>query len=101
MRIGFAIYGSLETVSGGYVYDRALVGALGALGHQIDVIALPVHGYARSLSSGLVDWGRRALAAPASAPVSQYDAIIEDELIHPSRFGGAHEKASAGTTARP
>ena len=49
MRIAFEIYGSLDAVSGGFIYDRALVAALRVLGHDVDVIGLPWHGYARAV----------------------------------------------------
>jgi glycosyltransferase involved in cell wall biosynthesis len=99
MRIGFAIYGGLDTVSGGFVYDRALVGALAGIGHQIDVIGLPFHAYARSLVGSCLPWRSRARFVEAALGAS-YDAIIEDELIHPSlslRRGGP----PAGPSPRP
>jgi glycosyltransferase involved in cell wall biosynthesis len=82
MRVAFTIYGSLGQVSGGFIYDRALVGALTARGHQVDVVALPGHGYARALASNVVMPWRRLSTRRGDAP----DVIIEDELIHPSLF---------------
>jgi hypothetical protein len=41
MRVGLVIYGSLDTLTGGYLYDRALVNYLKALGDEVEVISLP------------------------------------------------------------
>jgi glycosyltransferase involved in cell wall biosynthesis len=74
MRVGFVIYGSLDLVSGGFLYDRMLVDALRARGVVVDVVSLPwrrwpwaVVGNLRELSG---DW----------------DVVVEDELVHPSVF---------------
>jgi glycosyltransferase involved in cell wall biosynthesis len=83
MRIAFVIYGDLETVSGGFIYDRALIGALGALGHQIDVVGLPWRGYFRALAGGRWSSVRR----PRPHPSPPYDVVIHDELIHPTVVG--------------
>ena len=40
MRIGLVIYGSLETLTGGYLYDRMVVEGLARLGHEVEVISL-------------------------------------------------------------
>lgn len=80
MRVGLIIYGSLETVSGGYIYDRILVEHLRRQGDQVDVISLPWHSYTRhlahNLSSTLVRRLRRA----------SLDVLLQDELNHPSLF---------------
>ena len=41
MHIGLIIYGSLDTLTGGYLYDRLLVEQLRHRGDQVDVISLP------------------------------------------------------------
>ena len=41
MKLGLVIYGSLDSLSGGYLYDRKLVNNLTRLGDTVDVIALP------------------------------------------------------------
>ncbi|TKB06117.1 glycosyltransferase family 4 protein [Desulforhopalus sp. IMCC35007] len=80
MRIGFIIYGSLDTLTGGYLYDRFVVEGLTGLGHEVEVISLPPGSYLRRLcsvfSQGL--W-RRLLAGG-------FDILIQDELCHPSLF---------------
>jgi glycosyltransferase involved in cell wall biosynthesis len=84
MRIAFMIYGSLDTVSGGFIYDRALVTALRALGHEIDVIGLPWRGYAEAVARHLACGPRKTRGLPGVAPPP--DVVIQDELIHPSVF---------------
>lgn len=80
MRIGFVIYGSLDTLTGGYLYDRIVVQGLMKLGHEVEVISLPTGTYFSRLmlafSPGLY---RRLLAG-------KFEIIIADELCHPSLF---------------
>ena len=83
MRIAFVIYGSLDEISGGFIYDRALVGALRALGHQVDVFGLRWRGYFAAVARSFVVVHQ--LRPPPEAP-SPYDAVIQDELVHPSVF---------------
>ena len=73
MKIGLVIYGSLDTVSGGYLYDRKLVEYLRAQGDTVEVISLPWRNYAAHLTDNLRFRLPRDL-----------DLIIEDELNHPS-----------------
>lgn len=40
MRIGFIVPGSIETISGGYGYDRAMIAGLRSLGREVSVIEL-------------------------------------------------------------
>jgi glycosyltransferase involved in cell wall biosynthesis len=73
MRIGLLIYGSLETLSGGYLYDRKLVEYLRRQGDEVRVISLPWRNYAAHLGDNL-----RFRLPPG------LDILIEDELNHPS-----------------
>jgi glycosyltransferase involved in cell wall biosynthesis len=73
MKIGFVIYGSLDTVSGGYLYDRKLVEYLRAQGDTVKVISLPWRNYAAHLTDNLHFRLPRDL-----------DLVIQDELNHPS-----------------
>jgi glycosyltransferase involved in cell wall biosynthesis len=105
MRIALVIYGSLEQVSGGFIYDRALLGALAARGHQIDVVALPWHSYARAIASSAFH-----RCAHPWLDATDYDVVIEDELVHPSlfavasfagaRFAGASSSGGGGAGER-
>jgi glycosyltransferase involved in cell wall biosynthesis len=90
MRLAFVIYGDLAKISGGFIYDRRLVGALVGLGHEVDVIGLPWVGYARALAGNLPAWmsfqSSRQSSRHRAKDGPLYDAVIQDELIHPSVF---------------
>jgi glycosyltransferase involved in cell wall biosynthesis len=73
VRIGFVIYGSLDTVSGGFVYDRMLIDYLRRHGDTVEIISLPWRNYASNLADNLL------FRLPRG-----FDLIIEDELTHPS-----------------
>ncbi len=80
MRVGLVIYGSLETRSGGYLYDRKLVAALRNQGDEVTIFSLPWRSYSRHLLQNLWgDWARALARAPL-------DILIQDELNHPSLF---------------
>ena len=80
MRLGLIIYGSLNALTGGYIYDKILVQYLKDKGHTVDVISLPRRNYGRHLLDNLLPKLRFDLAA---AP---YDLLLQDELNHPSLF---------------
>lgn len=80
MRIGLVIYGRLDTLTGGYLYDRFLAEALGRRGHRVDVISLKQKPYARSLLDNL----SRSLEARMND--RSWDLLLQDELCHPSLF---------------
>ena len=80
MRIGLVIYGSLETLTGGYLYDRIVAEGLERLGHEVEVISLASGPYLRRLGHGLTsDLCRRLLTG-------RFDILLQDELCHPSLF---------------
>ena len=76
------IYGSLDTLSGGYLYDRKLVEFLRARGDDVRIISLPWRNYAAHLGDNLV------FRLPADL-----DLIIEDELNHPSLLAANRRKS--------
>jgi glycosyltransferase involved in cell wall biosynthesis len=78
MRVGLLIYGSLKTISGGYLYDRKLVEHLHAQGDHIEIISLPWRNYPRHL---LDNFSRSLLKKCLNL---QVDILIQDELNHPS-----------------
>jgi glycosyltransferase involved in cell wall biosynthesis len=80
VRIGLIIYGSLDTLTGGYLYDRLLVEHLRRQGDAVDIISLPWRTYGRHLGDNLSLnlWGRLRHAP--------FDALLQDELNHPSLF---------------
>jgi glycosyltransferase involved in cell wall biosynthesis len=80
MRLGFIIYGSLNTLTGGYIYDRILVQYLRQKGHQVEIISLPRRNYGRHLLDNCLRKLRSDLAT------LHYDVLLQDELNHPSLF---------------
>ena len=73
MKFGLVIYGFLETLSGGYLYDRKLVEYLRSQGDSVEIISLPWRNYAAHLMDNLTFKLPRNL-----------DIVIQDELNHPS-----------------
>lgn len=78
MHVGLIIYGSLDTVSGGYLYDRMLVNHLREMGDTVTIISLPWRTYGAHL---LDNWDADLWAQLISA---DFDILIQDELNHPS-----------------
>jgi glycosyltransferase involved in cell wall biosynthesis len=83
MKIGLIIYGSLDTISGGYLYDRKLVQSLRRRGDQVEIISLPSRNYAAHLTDNF------HFRLPRG-----FDIIIEDELNHPSLLIANKQKHS-------
>jgi glycosyltransferase involved in cell wall biosynthesis len=80
MRIGLLIYGSLNTQSGGYLYDRKLVDYLLQQGDQVEVISLAPRNYAHHLTDNFSTSLIQCLKS------LQLDILLQDELNHPSLF---------------
>src|SRR4051794_616355 len=40
MKLALLVPGPFDTVSGGYIYDRRIVGGLRALGHEVELVEL-------------------------------------------------------------
>jgi glycosyltransferase involved in cell wall biosynthesis len=80
VHVGLLIYGSLSTISGGFIYDRNLVRYLRESGDRVEVISLPWRPYGVSLLDNLNAGLRRRLTQAA------FDVLLEDELVHPSCF---------------
>jgi glycosyltransferase involved in cell wall biosynthesis len=73
MYIGLIIYGSLDTLSGGYLYDRKLVEYLRSQGDTVEILSLPWRNYAAHLTDNF------QFKLPPNV-----DILIQDELNHPS-----------------
>lgn len=80
MRIGLLIYGSLDILSGGFLYDRMLVQHLRCAGDQVEVISVPWPSYGRGLLMNLSTTILQHLKRLS------FDLLLQDELIHPSFF---------------
>lgn len=78
MRIGLVIYGTLDTVTGGYIYDRKLVTRLRDIGDEVHIVSLPARNYARQLLYNF------ATAIVQKISRLKFDVLLEDELNHPS-----------------
>ena len=78
MRIGFLIYGSLDTQTGGYIYDRFVVQGLKKLGHEVEVLSLPCGSYLKKLLQGFLPTLTRRLL------IGSYDVLVQDELCYPT-----------------
>ena len=80
MYIGLVIYGALETVTGGYLYDRRLVELFEAQGSEVEVLSMRRRRYLRNLTDNfsllLGEWLRAV----------EFDVLLQDELNHPSLF---------------
>jgi glycosyltransferase involved in cell wall biosynthesis len=76
LRIGFLISGSLDTLTGGYIYDRQVVDYLREKGHHIELIPLPERSYYDRLLHSPV------LLMTCKLRHLSLDIIIEDELDH-------------------
>ena len=78
MRIGFIIYGSLDTLTGGYLYDKFMVEGLRKLGHDVEIISLKSGSYLQRLVYGFSPRLHDRLLTGG------FDVLIEDELCHPT-----------------
>ena len=80
MRIGLIIYGSLDRLSGGYIYDRMLVEHLRGHKDDVEIIALPERSYAHHL------WDNLSRQLKHHLEELDCDLLLQDELNHPSLF---------------
>jgi glycosyltransferase involved in cell wall biosynthesis len=80
MHVGLLIYDSLETLSGGYLYDRRLVEHLQSKGDTVEIVSLPWRNYPRHLGDNL---SGSLYTHLKGLPV---DLLLQDELNHPSLF---------------
>ncbi|MFH1381656.1 MAG: glycosyltransferase family 4 protein [Chloroflexota bacterium] len=80
MHIGIVIFGSLETLTGGYLYDRKLVDHLRCQGHEVKVISKPYHGYPCHLLDNFL--------LPLVGQLRQLplDILLQDEIDHGAFF---------------
>jgi glycosyltransferase involved in cell wall biosynthesis len=84
MRVLWVAYGSLEKLSGGNLYDRLVVEYLRAQGVRVEVLGLPRPPYLL---------GPLRAPPPQLRPEEGLDAVVVDELVHPSLFRWAAARA--------
>jgi glycosyltransferase involved in cell wall biosynthesis len=99
MRVLLVIYGSLDQQSGGYLYDRQVVGYLRGRRVEVEILSLPRCTYLfcplTSLRrTGLQGRLRRLLQGRDDG--RRFDAVIVDELVHPSAFRAVARRGTAG-----
>ncbi len=78
MKVALIVYGSLEVISGGNLYDLQLVRYLRRQGVVVDIISLPKPKYGVALFQNVFSSVIRRLK------VTGADIILQDELCHPS-----------------
>ncbi len=80
LNVGLVIYGSLDILTGGYLYDRKMVDYLRGEGDQVQVFSLPWRNYGRHLLDNV------SLKLAGALRSARLDVLIQDELNHPSLF---------------
>jgi glycosyltransferase involved in cell wall biosynthesis len=80
MNISLIIYGTLDNLSGGYLYDRIIVDHLRSRGARIEIISLPWRNYSKHLMDNILSNLPRILGEKIP------DILLQDELNHPSLF---------------
>ncbi len=81
MRAALLITGRLETVTGGFIYDRFLVDAMRRRGHRVEVVGLPRRPYPLCLAENLSPRLRKRFNSGG------WDLLLQDELAHPALIG--------------
>jgi glycosyltransferase involved in cell wall biosynthesis len=78
VNIGLIIYGTIDRLTGGYLYDRRLVEYLKSNGHRVDIFPLPSRVYVLRLLDNFAQkyWER--------INGIDLDILLQDELCHPS-----------------
>jgi glycosyltransferase involved in cell wall biosynthesis len=80
LKVGLVIYGSIDTPTGGYLYDRMLVRQLEQEGHEVEVVSQTRHGYLDCIRD---NFSVELLGLLRSLDI---DVLVEDELNHISLF---------------
>ncbi len=95
LKIAFVIYGSVDQVSGGYLYDREVVSALRKKNDRVTFVSLRQLPYFLSAlqwcSPRLIKLFRKGFWLRENNPA---DCIVIDELVHPSVWFAAARKGS-------
>jgi glycosyltransferase involved in cell wall biosynthesis len=76
--IGLIIYGSLDTLSGGYLYDRMLVRYLRQAGDRVEIISQPWRPYLLRIPQN------RSTSLQHKLLTTPFDVLLQDELNHAS-----------------
>ena len=84
MNIGLIIYGRLDLLTGGYIYDRMLVENLQKRGQRVEIVSLARHHYTRNLLDNV------STSLFSRLVSADFDLLLQDELNHPSLFRMNH-----------
>jgi|GEM_PF-54784 len=80
MKIGLIIYGTLDTLTGGYLYDKHLVSYLRSCGHDVRIFSQEQRAYLLNIAH---NWDSALFGRIQEADL---DILLEDELNHPSLY---------------
>jgi glycosyltransferase involved in cell wall biosynthesis len=89
MHVGWVIDGSLDQLSGGYLYDHLVIDHLRRAGVEVRLISLPTGPYAVRLARGL------GLRLDRWAAAEAVEVLVQDELSHPALLRANRRVASA------
>ena len=78
IRLAWVVDGDLDQLSGGYLYDRIVVGDLRRHGVEVEVLSLPTGPYGLRLLQGAPPAIEQSLLS------SPFDIVVQDELSHPA-----------------
>ncbi|MGC8657613.1 MAG: glycosyltransferase family 4 protein [Desulfomonilaceae bacterium] len=78
MKVGLVIYGSLDILTGGFIFDRKLVDHIQGDGSTVEVFSLPWRNYVFHITDNFSYKFIKRLKR------SSCDILLEDELNHPS-----------------
>jgi glycosyltransferase involved in cell wall biosynthesis len=80
LRVGLVIYGSIDTPTGGYLYDRMLVRDLESKGHEVEIISQERRDYLDCIKD---NFSPVVLEELENIDI---DVLVQDELNHISLF---------------
>src|SRR5688500_16753902 len=80
MRIAWVVPGSIDQLTGGYLYDARIVDGLRERGHSVRVVDLRQRLWPLDPAAG---WGLVRALGPAT-----WDVAVVDELAHPAMAPG-------------
>jgi glycosyltransferase involved in cell wall biosynthesis len=95
MRVLLVIYGSIEQLSGGYLYDRQVVASLRRRGVEVEILSLRPCPYLLCPLIPAVPRRRLRRILAGGEAQGRVDAVVIDELVHPSVFRAVRRRGAA------
>jgi glycosyltransferase involved in cell wall biosynthesis len=92
LRVLLVLYGTLDSASGGFFYDRRLVEHLESRGDRVDLLELPWPEWPRGLTDSFAVRRRVVERVRETRP----DVVVEDEVAHPSLVAANRHLARLG-----